>query len=689
MMKGNKETEGKKTGEKRQTRVKVVIRVRPPLVTDSKVCVGTAGNKVEIFNHRNIRENLQYEFSSVYDKTSGQREIFEACVRPLLGHAIKGENVSIFAYGPTGAGKTHTMLGTEGDPGMIPRVIHTLFHKLTSSASSSASTAAKAGAAAAPLQSHKVSFSYLEIYNEKVQDLLNPSETDLPIREDGSHNIFVAGLTEKVINNFDDFKNLFGPASNNRTVAATKLNERSSRSHCIVQLKVETRRSGKVFHGKVYLVDLAGSEDNRRTGNSGLRLKESGAINKSLFVLGEVVDAINNNLPRIPYRNSKLTRLLQDSIGGSCHSVMITNLAPEESFYYDTYCTLNFATKSRKVVNSNVASVTLDRPAEPVSRPLKRSHSVSQVSSGGGGGGGGVSGKRPKLSPAHRSSGPDAHTAAAAAAATTTTTVSPPLVPLVARQEHLERTVKGCMQRMEDLVARINVKSSASSRHHNPSHSKADGAMAEIQRQLQEVRAQLKEIQQQQQRAPVESHTAAAVSQTVPPEQKPERRRSLRKALAAVPSIDSVLKDKTNTENSGRPAAGKARCRAWVSEEPSCSPLFLSPPASRRFDKGFKSTACPKAQGSRNTPLKSRPDAANFSSQQKKQNEEFLLILNSAPVKRLQELHTVGVKRARLIFEWRQTHGHFSSFEELKGIPGFTEKYVHSLLQRNFILTDV
>ncbi|KAL8594498.1 hypothetical protein ACOMHN_024943 [Nucella lapillus] len=639
MMKGSVKgaVETKKTGGKRQTRVKVVIRVRPPLVADSKVCVGIAGNKVEIFNHRNIKENLQYEFSSVYDRSSGQREIFEACMRPLLGHAVNGENVSIFAYGPTGAGKTYTMLGTEKDPGMIPRVIHNLFHKLSSTSSSMGPTSAVHA-----VPSHKVSFSYLEIYNEKVQDLLNPSETDLPIREDANRNIFVAGLTEKVIKNFDDFKNLFGPASNNRTVAATKLNDRSSRSHCIVQLKVDSYREGRVFHGKIYLVDLAGSEDNRRTGNSGLRLKESGAINKSLFVLGEVVDAINNHLPRIPYRNSKLTRLLQDSIGGSCHSVMITNVAPEESFYYDTYCTLNFATKSRKIINNNVTSVTLDRPAvaEPGNKSLKRMHPDSQR------GGTGSGSKHPKLSPGHLSADSDAASTMA------------PLVPLVQRQDHLEKTMKGCMKKMEGLVHQINLKTA--SKHHKPS-AKPDPAMAEIQRQLSEVQAQLREIQQQQQQKGMEEKDKAAKTSRSSAEQKPERRRSLRKALAPVPSIDNVLKDKTNTKSSKAPA-GKSGSLVLLSDEPSCSPLFLPPPSSQRFNKGFKSTAYHPASASSNkTPSKFKSDAAKFTTQQKKQNEEFLLILNTAAVKQLQDLHTVGVKRARLISDWRQIHGHFSS----------------------------
>ncbi|CAG2217950.1 KIF22 [Mytilus edulis] len=306
---------------KKQTKVNVVVRLRPALKTDDKSCVFVDGKSLEIFNHRNVNENIKYDFSAVYDINTHQQTIYQECVKPQLLHSLNGQNVSIFAYGPTGAGKTHTMLGSATDPGVIPRVINGIFHLIEEQKKTDTME-----------WSESVKFSYLEIYNEKVMDLLDPKDTDLPIREDTEKNILIPGLGEKEIHSFDEFKTYFGPASNNRTVAATKLNERSSRSHSILLLKIKrTQKSApyKTLHGKIYLIDLAGSEDNRRTGNKGIRLKESGAINKSLFVLGEVVDAINCCLPRIPYRNSKLTRLLQDSIGGSCHSIVNSTVTRE------------------------------------------------------------------------------------------------------------------------------------------------------------------------------------------------------------------------------------------------------------------------------------------------------------------------------------------------------------------------
>jgi kinesin family protein 22 len=136
-----------------------------------------------------------------------------------------------------------------------------------------------------------------------------------------------------------------------RSTAATNLNESSSRSHFILQISIVIEREGKRFSSKINLIDLAGSEDNKRTGNTGIRMAESGAINKSLFVLGQVVEALNKNHPRIPYRDSKITRILQDSLGGTAIGVMIACISPEEENYLDTFNTLNFASKSSLIKN--------------------------------------------------------------------------------------------------------------------------------------------------------------------------------------------------------------------------------------------------------------------------------------------------------------------------------------------------
>ncbi|KAH3882535.1 kinesin-like protein KIF22 [Dreissena polymorpha] len=632
--------------EKKQCKVKVVIRVRPPLVSTEKISVSTKDNHVQIFNHRNINENLQYEFSAVYGSESTQQQIFNDCVKPLLPKALSGQNVSIFAYGPTGAGKTHTMLGTPLNPGVIPRVINELFAEIDRLENSEDNE-----------WEYSVSFSYLEIYQEKVQDLLEPSGSDLPIREDAEKNILVPGLAKKQIHNFDEFKNIFGPASNNRTVAATKLNEHSSRSHSIVQLTVVKKKPCRILHGKIYLIDLAGSEDNRRTGNQGIRLKESGAINKSLFSLGEVVDAINNGLPRIPYRNSKLTRLLQDSIGGTCHSVMITNLAPEERYYYDTYCTLNFATKSKKVVNSTVVRETVGivKPVPQVRKPSpeRKEEGPSQA-------------KLARLDSSTDSMGSD---------------IGSSISPLIKRQEAWEETVNRRLQQMEsNLITQMQAFKPPTASGSCAQTPKTK-AINELRRQLEENQAQFRELASRHLISPppnASNKPFADMTNTKPSSTGPQ----------------SNLGETTQTEQTSKPgettkpAAGTKRKRK-MTEEFSCSPLFALPPRLKK--KGFVSSASAsslhdvKENVTDKKGSHSKEDDLVNSASQLQRNEEFLSTLNTSSVKDLQSLQTVGAKRAKLIFEWRETYGAFTQASDLLKIPGFTEKYLQKLLHSNLV----
>ncbi|KAJ0060621.1 hypothetical protein NL108_016592, partial [Boleophthalmus pectinirostris] len=298
-------------------------------------------------------------FDVFHGEKTTQQEVFLSSVKPILAHILNGQNASVFAYGPTGAGKTHTMLGSTEQPGVIPRAVREVC-KLVQSKNEEDGW------------DYSIGMSYLEIYNEKVLDLLSPNSQDLPIREDKDKNILIPGLTHTTILSFADFDKHFVPATLNRTTASTKLNQRSSRSHAILLIKVVRTLHAQPQRqqtGKLYLVDLAGSEDNRRTGNQGIRLKESGAINLSLFTLSKVVDSLNSGTSgRVPYRDSKLTRLLQDSLGGSAHSVMITNIAPEYKYYFDTFSALNFAAKSKLIVNKPFTRETVTLPNVQVKR---------------------------------------------------------------------------------------------------------------------------------------------------------------------------------------------------------------------------------------------------------------------------------------------------------------------------------
>ncbi|XP_039268613.2 kinesin-like protein KIF22 [Styela clava] len=327
--------------------VRVYVRLRPVIHEENQepeeTCLRTTShNKVELLNWRDTRETLEYTFKQVFAEDSTQEEVYCTCVQPVLSRFIEQrQNVTIFTYGPTGAGKTFTILGTNEHPGIIPRTIRSLFSKVRQMTTQD--------------DNFLLSMSYLEIYQEKVYDLLKKENKDLNIRQDQEGNIFVPGITQQNITNFETFERLFIPASENRRVAATKLNTRSSRSHSILQIQMKSWNTSKPNHhqiAKLYLIDLAGSEDNRRTGNTGVRLKESGSINSSLHVLGKVVDALNaGTSARIPYRDSKLTRLLQDSLGGSAHTCMIVNVSPEMSSLLDTHSTMNFATKSKNIIN--------------------------------------------------------------------------------------------------------------------------------------------------------------------------------------------------------------------------------------------------------------------------------------------------------------------------------------------------
>ncbi|KAK1151976.1 kinesin-like protein KIF22 [Acipenser oxyrinchus oxyrinchus] len=351
----------KKPSHSASTRVRVSVRLRPYMSRDDEgkegLCVrGTGNQSLEILNWRNTMETMSYQFDAFYGENSSQQEVYTGSVKPVLSHLLTGQNTSVFAYGPTGAGKTHTMLGGAQEPGVIPRAVRDVFQMVREESVLPASQDWE----------YSVSMSYLEIYNEKVLDLLEPQDQDLPIREDKDKNILIPGLTQRAIGSFSEFESHFLPASQNRTMASTKLNTRSSRSHTVLLIRVVKSQRVLPFRqltGKLYLIDLADSEDNRRTGNQGIRLKESGAINSSLFVLSKVVDSLNQGLARVPYRDSKLTRLLQDSLGGSAHSVMITNIAPEQKYYFDTLTALNFAAKSKQVINKPFTRETLQTAA--------------------------------------------------------------------------------------------------------------------------------------------------------------------------------------------------------------------------------------------------------------------------------------------------------------------------------------
>ncbi|KAJ1898948.1 hypothetical protein LPJ66_002429 [Kickxella alabastrina] len=332
-------------------KIKVVCRVRPFLKTEkTDESVGVEANNVlRVTNPRDTTKDVKFNFDSCYGPVVGQDVIYNNDVRPLVETIFTGLSATVFCYGVTGAGKTHTIQGSETEPGIIPRAMEHIFkHQERDSFD------------------YDIRVSYYEIYKEAVFDLLKQRDSvaGLPIREDANRKIFVAGLSEKKVTSYEQFDTLYQKACGNRRTASTKLNNHSSRSHAILTVQVQWKDdigSGKTWCGRLHLIDLAGSEDNRRTENGKDRMAESSAINRSLFVLGQVVEALNIGASRIPYRDSKMTRILQDSLGGDSLGMMIVNVSPGEAFLQDTHNTLNFATKSREVVNKPVAHEVVEQ----------------------------------------------------------------------------------------------------------------------------------------------------------------------------------------------------------------------------------------------------------------------------------------------------------------------------------------
>ncbi|KAJ4254986.1 hypothetical protein NW762_009788 [Fusarium torreyae] len=332
--------------------VRVVSRIRPLLekerecdiiVRADTVDPSKPNTVVKIPNPKNEVEEFSFAFNGVYDRSTTQEELFTAEVAPHVKSLFQGYDVTIFAYGVTGTGKTHTMRGGMklADRGVIPRMLSNIFRR--------GKKIMKDSHGETDVQ---VFLSYYEIYNDKVYDLLEPPEkrtpTGLPLRAEANGKTVVVGLSERDCEDLKDFEKLYIEANNNRVTAATKLNAHSSRSHAILRVKLRQTTEEGVRESTASAIDLAGSEDNRRTDNGKERLVESAAINKSLFVLSQCIDAIGRGDKRIPYRESKMTRIL--SLGqNNGITVMILNLSPLRSYHLDTLSSLNVSSRAKRI----------------------------------------------------------------------------------------------------------------------------------------------------------------------------------------------------------------------------------------------------------------------------------------------------------------------------------------------------
>ena len=320
------------------------------------------GGQEEDYLRQNRSREKRYAFDHAFDENASQHDIYMATTEKLLGGIMDGFNASCFAYGATGAGKTYTMLGNTSQPGCMVLTVGELFKRITSADS----------------KAYRVYLTYLEVYNENIRDLLNPTTGYLDLREDPVKGICVAGITEFTTATVEETMELLHRGNLNRSVEPTKKNETSSRSHAVMQIMVEGKDktpglSESVRVGKLSMIDLAGSERASATDNRGARLVEGANINRSLLALANCINALaseseasaragRNGRRRVrasfvPYRDSKLTRLLKDSFGGNCRTVMISNVSPAGNQYEETVNSLKYANRAKDIKTKVVQNV--------------------------------------------------------------------------------------------------------------------------------------------------------------------------------------------------------------------------------------------------------------------------------------------------------------------------------------------
>jgi len=297
-------------------------------------------------------------FDHSFDPNTSQEVIFDVIARPIVEDVLKGVNGTVFAYGQTGTGKTYTMgilqtiTGANSkDAGVVPRALQQIFnHRVESGLSM------------------EVTMSFIQIYCETIQDLLAPGNFsgeneavgNLQIREDPGKGFYVKGLTEYKITSYSEAEGLINLGLENRAMAPTLMNTTSSRSHTVLTVKVVFAGTSLKRSGKLLLVDLAGSERIRRTTSSGVRLSEARSINASLSALGNVIAALAVDNKHVPFRDSKLTRLLQDSLGGSASTALIATVGPAPINEAESLSTLMFASRCMHVKSQPVFNEEID-----------------------------------------------------------------------------------------------------------------------------------------------------------------------------------------------------------------------------------------------------------------------------------------------------------------------------------------
>ena len=324
-----------------------------------------AGRQREWIQSPQMFQLHRFTFDAVFDIDSSQEEVYNLTAKPAVMSVLEGYNSTIFAYGQTGTGKTFTMEGFTYDNldvkrGIIPRTIEDIFTYIESNSNRDTKFIIRA--------------AYLQIYNEMISDLLKPNSQNknLNIREDKKKGLYVERLSEWAVRGPNDIYALLERGASCRAIANTNMNDVSSRSHAVFMIIVEQMIGDNEVNGRqiikvgrLNLVDLAGSERTRVTGATGKQLEESKKINKSLSALGNVINALTDPKGRthIPYRDSKLTRLLENSLGGNCKTTMIATISPAQCSFNESLSTLNFAKRAKNIKNRPIINEDIDHNA--------------------------------------------------------------------------------------------------------------------------------------------------------------------------------------------------------------------------------------------------------------------------------------------------------------------------------------
>uniref|UniRef100_A0A0E0GUE3 Kinesin-like protein n=1 Tax=Oryza nivara TaxID=4536 RepID=A0A0E0GUE3_ORYNI len=312
---------------------------------------------------QNRTKERRYSFDHVYAPGCSNADVYKNISSTIAG-VVQGLNATVFAYGSTGSGKTYTMVGTHSDPGLMVLSFRTIFDLVKKDDSK---------------DTFEVSCSYLEVYNEVIYDLLEKSSGHLELREDPVHGIMVAGLRSIKVHSADKILELLNIGNSRRKTESTEANSTSSRSHAVLEITVKRKQKGQygsqVLRGKLALVDLAGSERASETNNFGQKLRDGANINRSLLALANCINALGKQnkkgLAYVPYRNSKLTRILKDGLSGNSRTVMVATISPADDQYHHTTNTLKYADRAKEIkthVHKNIGH--LDTHVEDYKRMI-------------------------------------------------------------------------------------------------------------------------------------------------------------------------------------------------------------------------------------------------------------------------------------------------------------------------------